>query len=107
MELSNIENKKIYILKNWEITSSIKYKDIKYKAPECLLLSLQGIIYNHPIFKDESFITTSNIVNVTGRYIETRNGSIYKLEGEPSEGYKQYCKEKKIDIDIKNPINLL
>ena len=107
MELLNSENKKIYILKKWGVISTIKHKDIRYKAPECLLLSLQGFIYNNPKFKDESFVTTSSIMNARGCYIETQSGSIYKLEGEPSESYIQYCKERNIDINLNNPIKLL
>ena len=107
MELVNSENKKIYVLRKWGVISTIKYQDIKYKAPECLLLSLQGYIYNHPNFKDESFVTTSSIVTVHGCYIETQSGSIYKLEGEPSESYNQYCKNRNINIDLNNPIKLL
>ena len=107
MEKFNTESKKVYILKNWGVISTYNYKDIKYKAPECLTLSLQGLIYNHPKFKNESFITTSSVINANGCYIETQNGSIYKLEGEPSEEYKKYCQEKNIDIDLQNPFKLL
>ena len=107
MELSYGEHNKIYVLKKWGVISTMKYKDIKYKAPECLLLSLQGYIYNNPNFKDESFVTTSSIMNANGRYIETQSGSIYKLEGEPSESYKKYCKDKNININLENPIRIL
>ena len=100
-------NSKIYILKEWSIVATHQYEDNRYKAPECLLISLQGNIYNHPYFKDNSFVSTNYIVNVNDCYVKTQSGSIYKLVGEPSQSYKEYCKERNISIDLNNPIKII
>lgn len=107
MEKINIENKKIYTLKDWSVVSSRQIKDVRYKPPECLQVSLQGLINNHPYLKDNSFVTTNSVYRVDGCYIETLSGSIYKLDGEPSEDYKKFCQKYKITINLENPIKVL
>ena len=41
--------------------------------------SLQGIISNSPLHKAGKFVTTSSVVGINGKLIETRSGTLYKL----------------------------
>lgn len=60
-----------------------------YLPPE-LVLSAQG--YLHIGFKPHSRITTSPITEISGRFIRTQTGSIYRL-GEPSDAYMAFMQE--------------
>jgi len=65
-------------LKNWSITSTA---ESSYSAPELYKLRIQGEVYNHPEFKDGTFIITSSIVFVDAeaKTITTASGSVYHL----------------------------
>lgn len=69
-----------------------------YRAPEVCLDFLTGKIYGDPRFEDGMTVTTSTlqILDVKARIAKTRNTE-YQL-GEPSDGYKQYCKDNNIEL---------
>lgn len=57
-----------------------------------------GEIYNDPRFDDGLFVCTSTlqILDIDARIAKTRNTD-YQL-GEPSDDYKQYCKDNNIEL---------
>ena len=69
-----------------------------YRAPEVCLDFLVGKIYGDPRFEDGMTVTTSTlqILDAKARIAKTRNTE-YQL-GEPSDGYKQYCKDNNIEL---------
>ena len=69
-----------------------------YQAPGCLFRFLVGKIYGDSRFEDGMTVTTSTlqILDVKARIAKTRNTE-YQL-GEPSDGYKQYCKDNNIEL---------
>lgn len=76
-------------IENWHVSM---VGDI-YTPPECYVPILCGQVYGHPRFPDGDDINTSDIVNVNGREVTTRSGTLYIL-GEPSAKYVQWCKDK-------------
>ena len=94
------------IITNWSI-EQINIGDIRYQAPELYKIGIQGKIYNHSKFEDNTQILTNYIVHSEGKIITTASGSIYCIDGPPSKDYQFYCKKKKIDIDENNPIKLI
>ena len=91
---------------NWAI-EQINTGDIRYQAPELYKIGIQGNIYNHSKFEDNTLILTNYIVHSNGKIITTASGSKYCIEGPPSKDYKFYCIKKNIDIDENNPIKLI
>ncbi len=77
-----------------------------YEAPEISALLLEGEVYNHPVHRhfDGKGITTSNVVSVDGRTVQTRN-TTYEL-GEAKPEYVQWMKDNNIAFDPENPITL-
>ena len=69
-----------------------------YQAPGCLFRFLVGKIYGDSRFEDGMTVTTSTlqILDAKARIAKTRNTE-YQL-GEPSDGYKQYCKDNNIEL---------
>jgi len=53
---------------------------------------LSGQIYGSTKYKDGSWIRTSRIQKVEGRFVYTLN-SVYEL-GEPSDDYVEWCKDE-------------
>jgi hypothetical protein len=94
------------ILFNWSI-EQINTGDIRYQAPELHKIGIQGKIYNHPKFKDNTEILTTYIIHVDGKIITTMSGTKYYIEGPPSKDYQYYCNKHKIVIDENNPIKLI
>lgn len=79
-----------------------------YTPPELIKIHLVGIVYNHPDPRHHNGkeIITSFIVNVSGRYITTRSGSIYYL-GEVDKEYKDWMDKNNINFDPENPIKMI
>lgn len=91
----------MYKMKNWSVVlGSRNY----YLAPELDYLALAGEIFDHPKFDDGSYVTTSPIVSSDGLKISTKSNSVYLLDGEPSQEYKEYLKENNISYNPENPI---
>ena len=82
-------------LENWSV---ISYSDNPFQDPEILPQCLIGDIYGDPRFEDGMTVITSTlqILDVKARIAKTRNTE-YQL-GEPSDDYKQYCKNNNIEL---------
>ena len=82
-------------LENWFVISC---SDNPFQDSKILPRWLVGDIYGDPRFKDGMNVTTSDlqILDVKARIAKTRNTE-YQL-GEPSEDYKQYCKNNNIEL---------
>jgi hypothetical protein len=90
----------LVFLDEWSITSTAD----PYTPPEHQKLKLHGFCFDHPRHKDCTEITTSSIVNVKGRIVKTRSGSIYVL-GEPTADYIKWLKENNFRVPTdKEPI---
>jgi hypothetical protein len=89
-----------FVLKEWYIVGVAE----PYLAPEACKPSLAGNVYNHPNFSDGSHITTSVIKTIDGRTITTITGSVYILDGKPSDDYLQWCDKNGFIYDSNNPI---
>ena len=72
-------------LENWSVTSV----DGEYDPPECRRIQVQGDVYEHLTRPDGEYIRTSDVREVNGRVVRTRN-SVYTL-GEPDERYVNWC----------------
>ena len=82
-------------LENWFVISC---SDNPFQDSKILPRWLVGDIYGDPRFEDGMNVTTSDlqILDVKARIAKTRNTE-YQL-GEPSEDYKQYCKNNNIEL---------
>jgi len=79
------------LLENWRVVCT----GAAYMAPEARSLKLGGNVYGHPGFIDGNPITTSSIIEVSGRRVRTRS-RVYLL-GTPSPDYVAWCKKNGID----------
>ena len=90
----------MYKLENWSVIGN------SYQAPEIRQLTLRGQVYNHPKYKDGEIILTSNITNVDGKHITTRNNNIYIL-GKVYQEYLEWMWENNIIYNEENPIKII
>ena len=74
-------------LENWSVAGSA----YQYTPPERQIRWLQGKVYGHPTRQDGRWVRTSDIVNVEGNVVFTRN-SVYTL-GEPDPKFVAWCRE--------------
>lgn len=75
-----------------------------FTAPELLIPHLHGTVYQHPLHKDGTVITTSSIFAVKDGFVITRSGSAYEL-GEPSPEYeKEFPNCKKTLLEPKEGV---
>lgn len=94
------------ILKEWAVLGA--YFSEVYLAPEDRPKArLIGYVYNHPSFEDGTHVTTSEIVNSTGREIQTETGSVYLLFGPPDKNYQDWLNSYDLVLDQDNPIKIL
>lgn len=91
-----------YRLEEWAIT---EYEPDPYTPPEARGIHLSGIVTGHPKWADAHRVTTSRVVEVNGRIVTTRSGSIYRL-GEVSENYLKWLTEHGYKHDPENPIRV-
>ena len=91
-------------LDNWSVISN-QFRLSPYTAPELIGVCLQGLAENHPRLGN-SFIRTTEIVEVEGRYVKTRSGTVYKL-GNIDQKYRRLLKQIRPDWDYKKPIKIL
>lgn len=77
-----------------------------YDAPEVRGTCLNGIVTDHPRFDGSSKVTTTRVVEVNGRIVTTRSGSVYKL-GTIDPEYREWLRENRPEWDYKNPIVML
>lgn len=78
--IGRAEENKPVIFKNWSVYSVVENK---FQAPELGIPFLQGNVYGHPDFPDESFIHTSPIDDIKDfqdyKLVITRTGSRYRV----------------------------
>ncbi|MDY6958323.1 MAG: hypothetical protein SVK08_04125 [Halobacteriota archaeon] len=86
-------------LENWSVVSNAT----PYTAPEAIVPSLQGYVYNHPKHEDGKHVITSHIVAVYGRKVQTWSGSIYEL-GKVDPKYQEAYPDR--DLEGPNPITM-
>jgi hypothetical protein len=75
-------------IKDWSVTGAGVGP---YTPPELAGIRIHGKVYGHPRFDDGAEITTSSIVRIAGRVVQTASGSIYLL-GQPEAEYIVWCK---------------
>lgn len=97
----------MYILKDWSVCFKphyIIFTEEDEPMPGCL----GGKVYGRePRFPDGKEVITSRIVDVEGRKITTRSGSVYLLEGPPSEDYMVFLKKNGLEYDEDFPIKMV
>lgn len=75
-----------------------------YTAPEERTSHLRGQVFGHPRKPDGMVVTTSAIVSVDGRMVQTTN-TLYELFA-PSSVYLVWLQEQGLKLDAENPIKL-
>ena len=88
---------KEYKLENWSVVAD------PYQAPEIRTLHLSGD--RTPENGLHNPVTTTRVVEVSGRTVKTRSGSMYIL-GEPDKEYLTWLDQNKIAFDPENPIKV-
>lgn len=91
----------MYTLNNWAVVGN----QTPYQAPEMVTKHLSGQVYGHPRFADGEVVTTSAIVKVDGKQVQTASGSAYIL-GEPSAEWVGWLAEQGVTLDPTNPIKV-
>jgi hypothetical protein len=90
------------ILENWSVTSNAN----RYVAPEIMHYYLQGNVFGHPNFEDDTFVVTSRIVEIndkdTYKEVITKSGSVYELykdnvNKEAEKEYPDYYERLKLE----------
>jgi len=89
-------------LKKWSVGCTL-YSP--FLAPERASYVLEGLVFGHPKFADGKSITTSQIVKVDGKIVNTASGSEYIVEGPPSEAYLDFLKKCRIPFKENDPLN--
>ncbi len=75
-----------------------------YAAPELRKRSLTGVCPNHPRKGQlDKVIYTSSIVRASGRYVQTKSGSLYRL-GRIESTYRKFLRSEGLPYDPRNPI---
>lgn len=98
-----VQKPKMIKLENWSV---VVRDQCPWQAPESAKRQLSGECYNHPQFKDGTFVSTSYIVDVDKNVIKTYSGSIYEL-GEPDPEYLKWLDENGYKLDPQNPIKVI
>ena len=92
--------------KKWNILNSFD-QNPKYLPPEMLNnFIINGPIFNHLKYKDNTIISTSLITKVEGRIITTQSGTRYYLDGEPCTFLKDLLIKENI-YDENNPLKFI
>lgn len=79
-------------IENWSICT-IPSPD-PLAPPECSVKILCGDVYNHPKFKDGTYVQTSMTIGVRDGKILTHSGSMYELGDVDTEYEEQYPNAK-------------
>jgi hypothetical protein len=87
-------------LEDWAIEVD---DDPAYLPPEQRSRSIVGVVYGHPRKTDGERVRTSPIVNVDGRRVQTRSGSVYHL-GEINRRYLSWMREKGFVFSADDPV---
>lgn len=97
--MTNEEKLKAVRLEDWSLKSD------PYAAPEVRTQHLHGLCPNHPRGRShpDKPILTSRIVEVDGRYVRTRSGTIYHL-GSIAAQFREYLREIGRDYDSTRPL---
>lgn len=82
-----------------------------YQPPENQRQCLTGVVAKHKsirdgVVRDNVRVTTSYIVDVDGKEVTTRSGSVYTL-GKIQHEYREYLREIRPDWDEENPITMI
>lgn len=76
-----------------------------YTPPECITISLHGLVSGHDRFTDGEYVLTSRIVSANKRKIGTQSGSVYTL-GYINKRFRKWLKKERPDWDYRNPIKM-
>jgi hypothetical protein len=76
-----------------------------YMAPEQIISSLHGTVYNHPLHTNGKEICTTSIKEVNGRMVTTKSGTVYVL-GKIDKNYRKFLKKHYPHWNYKKPISL-
>lgn len=86
-------------LRNWMIIVGALDKSLnEYKV------YLFGNVINHPKHLNGKLVKTSRVIKADGRFITTKSGTIYYLDGEPSEEYLAWLEFHNIPYNSETPI---
>jgi hypothetical protein len=91
-------------LQNWSCFST--GSNDPYLAPELATLRICGEAYGHPKSQDGQYVRTSSVVQVDGREVITRSGSVYRL-GKINPLYRKWLKKYRPNWNSKQPITVL
>ena len=91
-------NKPVVKLHNW---ATVNNPD-PYTAPELQKLKLSGNAYGHSLFEDGKEITTTSVLSITGRKIETKN-TIYVL-GRIAPQFRKWLRTQRPQWNWRKPI---
>lgn len=69
----------------------------EYTAPECRVQILTGIVQGHPKIPDGEKVSTSAVLAINGRRVQTEH-TLYLLTGEPEAEYAAWAKQNGIAI---------
>lgn len=90
-------------IENWHVTIG---EDNLYTPPEAQDLHLVGHVTDHPSLAN-GIIQTSSIVNVDGKFVTTRSGTVYEL-GTPDPKYVEWCYANQVHVPTEDePIRLI
>ncbi len=92
-------------IENWCV---VNHQADNYKAPEQTVICLHGTAINHPARPDKPRwkCRTSAIIDVDGKTVHTKSGSIYEL-GKPDKEYLLWMRENGIEYNSENPIKII
>jgi hypothetical protein len=80
----------MYKLECWSICPSSDSAPSVFRPPEAQGIAVQAKKSTRPDFEDG--ILTTRIINIQGRVVTTRSGTVYLL-GEPDPDYVKWCLE--------------
>ncbi len=90
------------VMTEWALTNA--NASSPYQAPELIGVHLHGKVFGHPNHENGKIIETTRIAEVINDNVcKTGSGNTYRLEGPPSEGYINFCKQNSIEIDFSKP----
>lgn len=90
-------------INNWSTTRG---GGSPYDAPELSELRLQGVVIGHPRGCDGRNVLTSPIVDIDGRVITTRSGTVYSL-GRPDQKWLHWLRKSGRIYDPTSPIKVI
>lgn len=91
----------IVALRQWSVVGDPR---TPYLATEHRSICLAGIPFGHPTMQDGKSIVTSPVAETDGRVVTTRSGSVYRLEGAPSDKFLAWLTERGETLDPERPI---